>query len=111
MTNQYVPTFETLLSREDIIRRIIANWPVKRQEEEVLVEDALGRIPVLDICSQLTLPVVRASSRDGVAVASSRFAQGMPDTSGWVQGVDFERADTGDDFSDTYDAVITIEDV
>jgi molybdopterin molybdotransferase len=111
VTNQYVPTFETLLSREDIIRRIIENWPVKRQEEEVLVEDALGRIPVLDICSQLTLPVVRASSRDGVAVASSRFAQGMPDTSGWVQGVDFERADTGDDFSDTYDAVITIEDV
>ena len=66
MTNQYVPTFETLLSREDIIRRIIENWPVKRQEEEVLVEAALGRIPVLDICSQLTLPVEMCiRDRDG----------------------------------------------
>lgn len=111
MENQYVPTFEHLLSREEIIRRVTENWPVKREWEEVAVESAGNRIPVSDICSSITLPVVRASSRDGVAVMSSRFVQGLPDTLGWVRGVDYERADTGDDFDDRYDAVITIEDV
>ena len=35
----------------------------------------------------------------------------MPDTSAWQRGVDYDRADTGDDFDDKFDAVIRIEDV
>ena len=46
-----------------------------------------------------------------ISVSSARFADGLPDTSQWTEGEDFVRADTGDDFSDAFDAVIMIEDV
>ena len=42
--------------------------------------------------------MVRASSFDSIAVKSAAFANGMPDTSSWKPGVDYVRADTGDDF-------------
>jgi molybdopterin molybdotransferase/putative molybdopterin biosynthesis protein len=48
---------------------------------------------------------------DGVAVKSVAFSGGIPDTASWVHGVDWVRADTGDDFPDEFDAVIAIEDV
>jgi molybdopterin molybdotransferase/putative molybdopterin biosynthesis protein len=35
----------------------------------------------------------------------------LPDTSAWVAGKDYVRADTGDDFDDRFDAVIRVEDV
>lgn len=111
MQNQYVPTFERLMSREEIIDAVLSHWTVERQTEWVVVEGALGRVPAQAVCAQVTLPVVRASACDGVAVDSSRFVQGVPDTSNWVLGRDFVRADTGDDFDDAFDAVIRIEDV
>lgn len=111
MSNDCVPSFANLLSREEIIRRLLENWTVERLTEEIPVEDALGRIPAADVFSCLTLPLVRASAGDGVAVSSARFADGLPDTSQWTEGEDFVRADTGDDFSDAFDAVIMIEDV
>ena len=75
------------------------------------IRDRLGRIPSAKVCSVWTLPVVRSSAGDGIAVDSSRFAQGIPDTSGWIQGRDFVHADTGDDFDDAFDAVIMVEDI
>ena len=111
MQNQCVPTFERLMSREEIIDAVLSHWTVERQTEWVAVEEALGRVPAQAVCAQVTLPVVRASACDGVAVDSNRFAQGVPDTSDWVLGRDFVRADTGDDFDDAFDAVIRIEDV
>lgn len=111
MSNTHIPTYENLPSREEIVERITDNWVVERQTETVPVDEALERIPVADAFSTVTLPVVRASGGDGVAVDSVRFAHGMPDTSSWIAGRDFVRADTGDDFDDAFDAVIMIEDV
>ena len=48
---------------------------------------------------------------DGIAVDSRRFAGGLPYTSSWRSGVDYVRADTGDDFDDAFDSVIRIEDI
>jgi molybdopterin molybdotransferase/putative molybdopterin biosynthesis protein len=48
---------------------------------------------------------------DGIAVRSSAFAAGIPDTAYWQPGEDYCRADTGDDFDDRFDAVIPIEHV
>ncbi len=53
--------------------------------------------------------MVRASSCDGIAVKSASFVNGIPDTSTWRLGIDYVRADTGDDFPDEFDAVIMIE--
>ena len=103
MENQFSPTFEKLLSREEIIASVIRNWTPERVIEQIPVTEALGRIPSAKVCSVWTLPVVRSSAGDGIAVDSSRFAQGIPDTSGWIQGRDFVHADTGDDFDDAFD--------
>lgn len=111
MGNEHLPSYENLPSREEIIQRIKNGWEFVRNGEFLAVEHALGRIPLHDCFSSVTLPVVRASGGDGVAVISERFAQGAPDTSDWVLGRDFARADTGDDFDDAFDAVIMIEDV
>lgn len=74
-------------------------------------EFKMGRVLVRDYHSLVSVPVVRASAMDGVAVKGERFAEGMPDTSGWKLGEDFCRADTGDDFDDKFDTVIAIEQV
>ena len=73
------------------------------------LDEAVGRVLARDVVSTNTLPVVRASSFDGIAVKSAAFADGLPDTSGWKLGVDYVRADTGDDFPDDFDAVVMIE--
>jgi len=77
--------------------------------ELVALDDAIGRITATDTFSKVALPVGRASVFDGVAVRGSDFAKGLPDTSRWKLGVDYVRADTGDDFDDAFDAVVMIE--
>ncbi len=98
------------LTREAIMNLVAARWEPDRQEECVPLTKARGRIVSRDACAVNTLPIVRASAMDGIAVRSADFADGaIPDTSGWVRGKDFVRADTGDDFPDEFDAVIRIE--
>lgn len=107
----HLPEFSNLPSREEVYRRLDENWPLARATETVPVTEACGRIPAKDVTAVVNIPLVRASVRDGVAVDSARFAGGIPDTSAWVMGEDFARADTGDDFDDAFNAVIMIEDV
>ncbi|MEG0376381.1 MAG: molybdopterin molybdotransferase MoeA, partial [Raoultibacter sp.] len=71
--------------------------------------ESVGRVLARDLTSSNTLPVVRSSSFDGIAVKSADFSRGIPDTSIWKRGIDYVRADTGDDFPDEFDAVIMIE--
>lgn len=81
------------------------------QTELAALEEAVGRVAAEDLYSVNTLPVYRSSACDGIAVNSSMFAEGVPDTSAWRCGSEYERADTGDDFDDRFDAVIPIEEV
>ncbi|MFQ9179745.1 MAG: molybdopterin molybdenumtransferase MoeA [Eggerthella lenta] len=96
-------------SREEALADFFAAWEPARSVEYVALDDAVGRVLACDLASTNTLPVVRASSFDGIAVKSAAFANGMPDTSSWKPGVDYVRADTGDDFPDAFDAVVMIE--
>lgn len=100
---------DTFPSRKEVMEKIEQTLKYEPKVETILVDEALNRIAAEDIFSKLSVPVVRASCLDGVAVKSERFKNGMPDTSNWIKGIDFVRADTGDDFSDEYDAVIRIE--
>lgn len=100
-----------LPTREVVIKTLFEKWDPVSKTETVPTEDALGRVLVRDYLSRVSVPVVRASAMDGVAVKGERFEQGMPDTSGWKLGEDFCRADTGDDFDDRFDTVIAIEQV
>ncbi len=98
-------------TREEALQDFFAVWSYEPGTEYVALEDAYGRITAQALECVNTLPVVRSSCCDGIAVRSSDFAEGMPDTSTWRPGKQYVRADTGDDFPDEYDAVIMIEEV
>lgn len=99
----------SLPTRAQVLETLLQRWDPVSQTETIPVEAVLGRVLTRDQYAQATIPVARASAMDGVAVCAVRFEQGMPDTAGWKLGVDFCRADTGDDFDDRFDAVIPIE--
>lgn len=103
--------WEKSITRSQALVLMKEHWRFAPGREMVPLSECLDKVTAEDIFSKNTLPVFRASCLDGVAVRSSDFANGMPDTSGWVRGRDFVRADTGDDFPDTFDAVIAIENV
>lgn len=100
---------QVLPTRRQVMEALFRQWNPTSRTESIPLDSALGRVPVRDLYARLSVPVVRASAMDGVAVRSAAFSGGIPDTSGWTAGTDFVRADTGDDFDDRFDAVIPIE--
>lgn len=96
-------------TRAQALEDFFAAWEPRGGIELVPLDESCGRVLAEDVESLVTVPVVRASSCDGIAVRSADFADGLPDTSAWRLGADYVRADTGDDFPDEYDAVIMIE--
>ncbi|MDR2355164.1 MAG: molybdopterin molybdotransferase MoeA [Clostridiales Family XIII bacterium] len=96
-------------TRREAVEAILTKWKPVPGRETLPVDAALGRVAARDHFSRHDLPVVRASSMDGIGVASSMFANATPDTSFWREGDAYVRADTGDDFDDRFDAVIPIE--
>ena len=98
-------------ARRWVMEQLLSLWRIEWDSEMLSVDEAAGRVPSEDQYARYSIPVVRASSMDGVGVRSADFTEGIPDTSGWQLGREFVRADTGDDFDDRYDAVIRIEDV
>lgn len=96
-------------TRAQALEDFFAAWEPQCGYELVTLDEACGRVLAEDVESLVTVPVVRASACDGIAVRSADFADGLPDTSSWRLGVEFVRADTGDDFPDEYDAVVMIE--
>lgn len=102
---------QQLPTRKLIVETLLEKWNPEKQTETISIDNALNRVLARNYEALYSIPVMRASAMDGVAVISDRFENGIPDTSGWKLGEDFSRADTGDDFDDRYDAVIPIEDV
>lgn len=101
----------SLPTKQEALKDFFAAWTPRQEEELVPLDEVVGRITMRELYSNNTLPVYRVSMCDGVAVSSTDFSECMPDTTGWKEGREFMRADTGDDFSDKYDAVIRIENV
>lgn len=101
--------YEEAATREFALQELRSLWSPQRESEMVELDQAYGRITASDVIAQFSLPVKRSSQRDGIAVRSEDFAQGAPNTDGWVRGVNFAQADTGDDFPDEFDCVIARE--
>lgn len=102
---------DKLVSRSRAVKDMKKAWNPVPSVERVPVQECDGRYVAEDLYSLLQIPVCRESMCDGIAVKSSDFAEGWPDTSNWKEGVDYCAADTGDDFSDAFDTVIPIEKV
>jgi len=99
------------VSREEALKLLFRHWPLNMETELIPVQQALGRVTAQSVYSRNTLPVCRSSQSDGIAVRSADFANGLPDTTGWVKGKEYVQADTGDDFPDDYDTVIAVENI
>ncbi len=99
------------LTREQAMEKFFNAWQPTYCQELVTLDECVGRVLAKDVISNVDLPVYRSSSCDGIAVRSKDFLEGIPDTREWKYGVDYVRADTGDDFDDKFDAVIMIEKV
>lgn len=99
------------LTADEALDLLFSRWNPVREEEEVPLWDALGRVLSREYRAKYDIPVVRASAMDGIAVPGDVFRGGTPDMARWKPGVDYVRADTGDDFDDRFDTVIAIEDV
>ncbi|MEG1538196.1 MAG: molybdopterin molybdenumtransferase MoeA, partial [Clostridiales bacterium] len=88
---------EKSVTRVEALTLMKEHWHFEPGWEIVALANSLGRVTAQTLYAKNTLPVFRASCFDGVAVRSADFRNGLPDTSRWVKGRDFARADTGDD--------------
>lgn len=98
-------------NRQEALEMLFQAWTPQPCTEEVPLMEAAGRVTACELVSKAELPVCRVSGMDGIAVKSKDFETAVPDTSCWRAGIDYVRADTGDDFPDEFDAVIMIEHV
>jgi molybdopterin molybdotransferase/putative molybdopterin biosynthesis protein len=106
MDNSPLPT------KEEALSSLFSKWKPALSTERVPVSEAFGRVPTEDIASLISLPMVRASKMDGLAVRSESFSEAHnPDTKDWILGRDYFPGDTGDDFPDIFDAVVPIEEI
>lgn len=101
--------YDNAATREDALEEMRSLWHPERKTKRVPLDKAFGRTTAENVYALHSLPVVRSSKRDGIAVKSADFADGTPNTDGWIRNVDFAQADTGDDFADDFDAVIARE--
>lgn len=103
--------YEESVTRAEGLQALCERWTPAPREETLMLSEAFGRVSAHEVSALYSLPVKRSSKRDGIAVRSADFADGMPDTSAWQRDRDFAQADTGDDFADAFDAVIAVEDI
>ena len=77
--------------------------------ERVPVAEAFGRVLAADVRSAVQAPNTLTCSLDSIAVHWEDFENGMPDTSGWVRGIDWQFANTGVAMPEGFDTAMVIE--
>lgn len=99
------------VTRAEALELLFRHWPLRADTEWISLAQAVGRVTARDIYARNTLPVYRCSRADGIAVRAADFTNGRPDTTNWVEGREYVRADTGADFPDDFDTVIPVEQI
>ena len=99
------------LNREEAIRTLLDVCRFSPEHEIVPIEKAVGRVLAEDVFAQLDMPNCLTCKMDSVAVHWSDFENGMPDTTGWVKGVNWDFANTGVGMPEGFDTAITVEHV
>ena len=99
------------MRREEARDNILAKAVFDPQTETISVAPAAARICAEELRAQFDLPVLNASRVDGVVVRYADFENGIPDTSGWVEGRDFERTNTCIGFEGAFDTGVKVEEL
>lgn len=102
------------VSREQAIELILGACQFSPDIEEVPIDQAIGRVLAKDAVAQMDMPNALTCGLDSVAVHWDDFAEldgGLPDTSSWERGRDWEFANTGVAMPEGFDTAIVIENV
>ncbi|QQK08980.1 molybdopterin molybdotransferase MoeA [Miniphocaeibacter halophilus] len=102
---------ENLPKIDEVLSSLYSRLKLQRKVEYIPLNQAANRVLAEDMLSKNTLPVVRSSKLDGVAVNFSDFQENYPERKIWEKDIDYCLADTGDDFNPKFDTVIPIENI
>ena len=103
--------YDVTLPRKEAIANILSHCSFQNVTEWIPFSEAYGRVLAQNMYSQNTLPNALTAWRDGVAVYYDRFLNGVPDTTKWVEGIDYCYINTGIGIKGDYDTEILIEQV
>lgn len=103
------------MSRGEAVSAMLERWDWKAASRDcvdiVPIAQSYGRVLAEDVRSRIEAPNALTCCMDSIAVHYDDFANGMPDTSAWVRGVDWQFANTGIAMPEGFDAAIVIEHV
>lgn len=104
------------LSREEAVERILEASGFLASERELPVEmvalgEGFGRVLAEDAVARADVPSCLTCLMDSIAVHWDDFEEGIPDTSGWVRGTDWEFANTGVAMPEGFDTAVVVEHV
>ncbi|SDB22173.1 molybdopterin molybdotransferase MoeA [Eubacterium oxidoreducens] len=99
------------VNKQEAVRIITENCRFTPESESVPIQEAIGRILAQDVCANWDNPNTLTCRMDSVAVHWADFEHGMPDTSDWVRGKQWEFANTGVAMPQGFDTAIVVEHV
>lgn len=99
------------MTREQAVAAMLDACDFHPEAESVPVAESVGRVLAEDAVAQLDMPNSLTCAMDSVAVRWDDFADGMPDTSTWQRGVQWEFANTGIGMPEGFDTAIVVEHV
>ena len=99
------------VDRYRALELILENSNFSPRTECVPVNESVGRVLAEDVYSRWDSPNCLTCRMDSVAVHWDDFKNGMPDTSEWVRGVQWEFANTGVAMPEGFDTAIVVEHV
>lgn len=99
------------LNRWEATEAALSHCSFSPESETVAVSEAIGRVLAVDAVAQQDMPNSLTCRMDSVAVRWDDFACGMPDTSCWKRGRDWEFANTGVGMPEGFDTAIVVEHV
>lgn len=105
------------MTRDEAIAAILGACDFHPAVEEVGVSDSIGRVLAEDAVAQLDMPNSLTCAMDSVAVHWADFeaaakdgeTAGIPDTSAWKRGVDWQFANTGVGMPEGFDTAVVVE--
>jgi len=97
------------VSREEAIAAILDACDFHPAIEAIPLAESFGRVLAHDARARLDMPNCLTCRMDSVAVHWDDFENGMPDTSDWERGVQWEFANTGVGMPEGFDTAIVIE--
>lgn len=99
------------VSRWEAVNNALSRCDFAPMTEIVPVAQSVGRVLARDAVAMQDMPNCLTCSMDSVAVHWKDFEGGMPDTSAWERGMQWEFANTGVGMPEGFDTAIVVEHV